>query len=390
MLHPATIVSAVFVIFGAAAVISTLALFTRQSLLVAYIVVGALLGPWGFKLISDSSVIQQTGEFGIIFLLFLLGLNLHPQNLWHMLRKMTWITVVSSGLLALLGFGVGLLFHYSVMTSFIIGAAMMFSSTIIALKLLPTTVLHHQHTGELVISILLMQDLLAIIMLLLIGGPGAGHFSIWSVVRILVAFPILCAASYLCQRFILVKLFARFDRIKEYTFLISIAWCLSLAELGKILGLTDAIGAFIAGVALAASPISLYIAESLKPLRDFFLIMFFFSIGAAFNIHYVPEIFIPALILAALMLAAKPLLYRFLLHRASESRHVAWEVGVRLGQMSEFSLLLAYLAAAAGIIDKQASCLIQAATILTFMVSSYFVVMRYPTPIALTDKLRRD
>ncbi len=389
-IHTNVIVFAAFVIFAATAVIATLALYTRQSLLVAYIVVGALLGPWGINLVSDSAVVKETGEFGIIFLLFLLGLHLHPQSLWHMLTKMTWIAVISSTVLGLFGFGLSYAFHYTITECLIIGASVMFSSTIIGLKLLPTTVLHHQHTGELVIGVLLMQDLLAIIVLLLIGGPGAGHFSLWSLVRILVAFPLLCLVSFLCERFILLKLFTRFDRIKEYTFLISIAWCLSLAELGKILGLTDAIGAFIAGVALAASPISLYIAESLKPLRDFFLIMFFFSIGANFDFSYLPSIFMPALILAAVMLLLKPVLYRFLLHRADESRHVAWEVGVRLGQMSEFSLMIAFLASAAGIIGREASCLIQAATILTFMFSSYFVVMRYPTPIALSDKLRRD
>ena len=390
MTEPTSIFTAVFVIFGAAGVFATLALFTRQSMLVAYIVVGMLLGPWGLKFIHDPSLVDQIGEFGIIFLLFLLGLHLQPQNLVHMLKKMAWITFASSVVLGAIGFAIAYAFHFSTVESLVIGAAMMFSSTILALKLLPTTVLHHQHTGELVISILLMQDLVAILVLLIVGGPTSGHFSIWSIVRIMVAFPILCAASFFFQRFILSWLFSKFDRIKEYTFLVSIAWCLSMAELGKILGLTDAIGAFIGGVALAASPISLYIAESLKPLRDFFLILFFFSIGASFDLDYLSAIAIPAIVLAGLMLGIKPVLYKFLLQGSNESSHVGWEVGVRIGQISEFSLLMGYFAFMNKVISGQAYCLIQAATIITFIFSSYFVVMRYPTPVAISDKLRRD
>ncbi len=385
-----TVVFSIFLIFTGAAILSTAALYTRQSLLVAYMLVGAIFGPWGLKLVSDSAVVSQTGEIGIIFLLFLLGLHLHPQNLLHMLRKMTWIAVISSLVLMGVGFGIGFFFGYSLIECIIIGAAMMFSSTIIGLKLLPTTVLHHQHTGELVISILLMQDVIAIVVLLLLQGGSAGGSPVKEFAIILLAFPLLCIFAFVFEKYVLVKLFAKFDRIKEYTFLVSIAWCLSVAKLGSLIGLSDEIGAFIAGVSLAASPISLYIAESLKPLRDFFLVLFFFSIGASFNLNYLPVVFVPAMILAILMLGIKPVLYRFLLTAAKETKPVAWEVGVRLGQVSEFSLLVAYLAQQTKLISDSTSYLIQATTIITFIVSSYFVVLRYPTPIALSDKMRRD
>src|SRR5471030_2208199 len=85
-----------FLIFAGTAVLSTLALFTRQSLLVAYIVLGAAFGPFGLKLVNNPAIIQQSGDIGIIFLLFLLGLNLQPQNLLHSLRKMSVITLSSS------------------------------------------------------------------------------------------------------------------------------------------------------------------------------------------------------------------------------------------------------------------------------------------------------
>jgi len=385
-----TLVFSLFLIFFGAAALSTVALFTRQSLLVAYILLGIILGPSGLDLMGDGGVVESTGEVGIIFLLFLLGLHLQPQNLLHMLKKVSWVALVSSLVFLGLGAGISLLFGFTMTESLIIGAAMMFSSTIIGLKLLPTTVLHHQHTGEVMISVLLMQDIIAIIVLLALHGASAGQVKGLDLAITLMGLPILLVVAYVAERLILSKLFAKFDRIREYMFLLAIGWCLGIAELGHLLGLSTEVGAFIAGVAIAASPISLYIAESLKPVRDFFLVMFFFSVGASFDLQYLNIILMPALILAITFLLIKPLTFRVLLHQVSETKHVAWEVGIRLGQISEFSLLIAYVGANVALLSSAASNLIQAATIITFVASSYVVVMRYPTPMALSDKLRRD
>jgi Kef-type K+ transport system membrane component KefB len=274
--------------------------------------------------------------------------------------------------------------------SFLVGVSMMFSSTIIGIKLLPTTVLHHQHTGEVMISVLLFQDVLAIIVLLVMHAlSGVGHLA-RDLTLMLVGFPIVLLFAFAFERYVLSRLFARFNRIKEYLFLVSIAWCLTMAELADWLGLSAEIGAFIAGVSLAAAPVSFYIAESLKPVRDFFLVMFFFAVGATFNITYVPQVIWPALILLVFMMLGKPLVYCRLLCGVGETPDVSWEVGVRLAQVSEFSLIIAYSGMSLGLLSNEAGYLIEAITILSFVVSSYWVVMKYPTPVALSDKLRRD
>jgi Kef-type K+ transport system, predicted NAD-binding component len=170
-------VFAIFLIFAGAAVFSTLALFTRQSMLVAYILLGAVLGPYGLKWLPDPTLVNNVGDVGIIFLLFLLGLHLPPQKFLLMLRQISWVGIASSIIFMLLGYGVALSFGYSQTACWVVGAAVMFSSTIIGIKLLPTTVLHHRHIGELMINVLLFQDLLAIIVLLFLHGagtPGAG------------------------------------------------------------------------------------------------------------------------------------------------------------------------------------------------------------------------
>lgn len=388
-MHDSSFFYTLFLIFTGAAVLSTVALFTRQSLLVAYILLGALLGPWGFKMVAQLQPVQQVGEVGIVFLLFLLGLHLQPQNLMHMLKEVTWIALFSSLIFALMCYAIARAFGLAHADSMIIGAAMMFSSTIIGLKLLPTTILHHQHTGEVMISVLLMQDLIAIIVLILLDGAQKG-FSWHQLLSVSVTFPLLIAFAFFCEKYILVKLLARFDRTKEYVFLLSIGWCLGMSILADKLNLSEDIGAFVAGVALAASPISLYIAESLKPLRDFFLVMFFFSVGATFNFDLAKHIFIPAIVLSAFILVIKPLCFQLMFMFADEKKSVSKEVGLRLGQASEFSLLVASIALESGMISNLSSNLIQATTILTFIASSYIVVLKYPTPMSLTEKMQKD
>ena len=379
-----------FLIFTGSAVVASLALFGRQPLLVAYILLGALMGPHALGWVTDVELISEIASIGIIFLLFLLGLDMQPQALGRVLRQVTPITLISSLAFASVGFGVAHLFKFTLLEGLIIGTSMMFSSTIIGIKLLPTTVLHHKHSGELMIGMLLMQDFLAIfVLLMLISGLDGGD-SLITFGKSIVALPLIIGGAVLMVRYVLQPLFARFDRIGEYVFLMAIGWCLGVAELAEFVGLSREIGAFIAGISLATSPISQYIALNLKPLRDFFLILFFFSLGGVFDLSLIPQIAIPALILAALMLALKPTVYQALLRGQSESQSLSWDIGFRLGQNSEFSLLIAYVAFNTQLIGNNASHLIQAAAIITFLISSYIVVFNFPNPIATSGKLRRD
>ena len=389
MLH-GSILFSIFLIFTGAAVLAAMALFARQSLLVAYILLGGLVGPWGLKLVNDAAIIQEIGHIGIIFLLFLLGLNLQPAQLVRMLREAVMVTLLSSLVFGIIGMLTGMAFGYSRLESLIIGSVMMFSSTIIGLKLLPTTALHHRHVGQVMISILLLQDILAIGILLLLEGLTDSGME-WKQVTILaLSLPAVVSIAMLFERYLLQPLMRRFDTIQEYLFLTAIGWCLGMAQLGEVMGLSYEIGAFIAGVSLATNPIALFIAESFKPLRDFFLIMFFFSLGASFNITLLPEVIIPAVIISSIMLALKPVTFARLLRKSGESSGLSSEVGVRLGQVSEFSLMIAVLALNAGAIGSSASYLIQTTTLITFIISSYIIMLNYPTPIAVSERLRKD
>jgi len=385
---PQDIVFSFFLVFAGAMVLATFALFTRQPLLIAYIALGAIVGPFGMGWIEHPDELADMADIGIIFLLFLLGLDMQPSALFAVLRKAMLVALASSLVFFAAGFALTQAFGFSTMDSVIIGLAMMFSSTIIGLKLLPTTVLHHKHIGELMIGLLLIQDMLAILVLILLGVlEGGSSMPVW---QPFIALPLLAVACYLLVKGVLLPLTVRFDRYHEYLFILAIGWCLAVAEGAKLVGLTHEIGAFIAGVTLATSPIAQFIAISLKPLRDFFLVMFFFALGARFNLQLLAVVALPAMLLALLVLVLKPVSFRLLLGRFSERRELAWDVGLRLGQISEFSLLIGFVAVQSALLSEQGSLLIQATAILTFVISSYIVVFSLPNPIAVSDKLRRD
>lgn len=383
-----------FLIFSGAAILASIALYTRQPLIIAYIALGAAIGPYGAKLVTDLTLLSDVAHVGIIFLLFLLGLDMQPKALLATLKKSTLVAAISSLLFLGLSYALVRAFGYEHKEALVIGAAMMFSSTIIGIKLLPTTVLHHRHIGELMIGLLLLQDLLAIVVLMILinagGGSGDGEQASYHVLMSLATLPLLIAGAWLCVKFILLPLIVRFDRFHEYIFLLAIGWCLGLAEAAHALGLSAEIGAFIAGITIATSAISQYIAENLKPLRDFFLVLFFFSVGARIPLGLLTDVVFAAAALSLLVLVMKPVAYRFLLGGLSEKRELAWDLGFRLGQASEFSLLIAYVASASALLSDKGSLLIQATTIITLLASSYIVVFNFQSPIALSDKLRRD
>jgi Kef-type K+ transport system membrane component KefB len=376
-------------IFVGASLLSTLFLYLKQPIILAYIALGMMIGPWGVKLIKEPSHIESISHIGIILLLFLLGLNLHPNRLLGLLRKTSIITFTTSVAFAVPVALIALAFRLPAVDSIIAGAALMFSSTVVSIKLTPTTALHHKRMGEMMTSVLLLQDIIAIVLILLITSGGKGNIYTGTVLLILKTV-LLGAGAGILVKYCLLPLFGRFDVIQDYMFLVSLGWCLLVAAGAKMLGISYEAGAFIAGTSLASFPIAIGIAEKLKPLREFFLILFFFAIGAKFDLLVTKAVLAPALVIALVMIVIKPLVFAGAFRMAKEERNIAGELGVRMGQASEFALLVAYAAAGAGQISRSTSYLIQLVVILTFIISTYIVVLKYPTPISTDPRMRRD
>ena len=376
-------------IFAGAALFATLFLYLKQPIILSYIVLGIVVGSKGLGLINDAEQIEQLSRIGIILLLFLIGLNFQPAKLVGLVGRLGLITLATCFIFMLLSMAAVLALGYAFIDSLVIGAALMFSSTIVSLKLIPTTQLHHDHVGEVMISVLLLQDVIAIVLILLVTEGGMDNIAM-SMILLLIKLVGLSFLSFVIVRLVITKLFIKFDVIKEHTFILALGWGLFIAGAAEMLGLSFEMGAFIAGVSLATVPNALIIAEEFKPLRDFFLILFFFSIGAKFDLLVSQQLIVPGLILTALLMLAKPVIFKLGFKVIGENPKISAELGVRLGQASEFSLLIAFSALASGLIEERSSSLIQLVVVLTFVVSTYWVVNSYPTPISYKSSQRKD
>ncbi|MDD7805791.1 MAG: cation:proton antiporter [Endozoicomonas sp. (ex Botrylloides leachii)] len=377
-------------IFGGASIFGTLFVWLRQPIILAYILLGVIVGPNGASLMINDGHIDTISRMGIILLMFLLGLHLHPTNLFKQLKQTAVVTLLCiTATTIIIWMMLVTLFKFSTIDAVVAGIALSFSSTVVSLKLIPTTTLHHRRSGEVMISILLFEDILAILTVLMLYSNGSDMTM--NAVLLPLKTAVFAITSWAIVRYIVLPLFTRFDVISEYIFLMSLGWCFVSAEAAEWLGLSHEVGAFVAGVTLATSPVSLVIAEGLKPLREFFLILFFFSVGAQFDPFLSTRLFMAVVASALIILVCKPLLFKFLLqYLAKERPQSAANMGLRLGQSSEFSLLLASGALAAGKISGDAMLVIEGAAIITFIVSTYLVVFRLPTPISYKSNLRSD
>jgi len=372
-----------------AGVLGTLFLFARQPIIIAYIAIGVIIGPAGFGLMQRTEHIEEISHFGVILLLFLIGLNLQPDKLVKLFRE-TWLITLSTSLVfGGVSLAFALLLGFDLQSGLLFGAAMMFSSTVVGLKLIPTTALHHRRTGEIMTSILLLQDILAILVILFVTGEQSDNVLL-TFLFLIGKFAVLAALAFAGVRYVMIPLMQRFDVIQEYTFLATLAWCLMLAEGAKLLGLSYELGAFVAGLSIASCQVALYIAEHLKPLREFFLILFFFAVGARISLDIDLTLLLGAVLFGALVVPFKALVFRFMFGRAGEEPRLAGELASRLGQSSEFSLLVAFSAVSAGVLAAEQAMVIQIATIVSFVISTYWVVSRYPTTISGNPKLLQD
>ena len=226
---------------------------------------------------------------------------------------------------------------------------------------------------------LLLQDFIAIVILVLLQGGTALESGWGKSVLLLISLPCLAVLAYFLERFVLERLILRFDSIQEYLFLTAIGWCVGFAELAHVLGLSYEDGGVHRRGCLGVQP-HLHLYRRKPPaaarfLSDYVLLLPRSELRAtsAFRGHRAGRV------LALAMLLIKPWVFRGLLVRAGESVKNSTELGFSLGQISEFSLLIAVLAVEARVIGESVSYLVQTATLLTFIASSY-VIMLPPFP----------
>jgi Kef-type K+ transport system membrane component KefB len=379
-------------------VLAWLACQGRQPVILGYFLCGLLLGPVRIQLFSglgapdvtpSVGALGEISRLGVMLLLFLAGLVLHVDRLRTFFRTAIVVTLAKCLLTWALMFAFLIAWQFEVRDSLIASVALMFSSTILVVKLLPTTTLHQKHMGSICIAVLIAEDLLAVVALLFVGSsPESG------LRELLLGLPLrlvlLVAVAVAGEQFVLRRMMRRSDTYNEVLVMLCLGWCVGIALLAQTLGVPYEIGAFVAGVSIARGRIALVFSEQLKPLRDFFLMFFFFVLGFGFELSQLRHIWLPALLAAGVIAGLRPFLLEWLFRRMGEERAFARETGFRLGQASEFALIIAVVATQGNYLSPQMASLVKLATVLSMLVSSYLVVLQYPTPIGVQPGLQRD
>ncbi len=346
----------------------------KQPLIIGYIIGGIIVSPFLIKFGATTDVIDIFSKIGIAFLLFIVGLHLNPKVIKDV---GTQSLLIGLGQMALT-FGITFLISsqilgFTTLASFYVGIALSFSSTIIIMKLLSDKRQLDSLYGKISIGILIIQDLVAVLVLMFISSiNGGANFGVVALKTILSG-GFLVVLLFLFGFFVVLRLAKSVARSQELLFLFSICWCFIGAALFAFFGFSIEIGALLAGMVLSVSPYSTEISSRIRPLRDFFLIIFFIILGLNLNISEIKGIAINALILSSIALILKPLILMFLMKYFRYTKRTNFLVGSSLAQISEFSLIILMLAVSLGQISSEVLQTLTLTLVITILVSAYFM-----------------
>ena len=369
--------SEIAAVLAVAAGIGALALWLRQPLIIAFIFAGILLGPAGLDWVHAFDQVDLFAKLGIGLLLFVVGLKLDP----HLIRSVGPVAMVAGlgqmAMTAAFGYVLALALGMTPMTAFYVAAALTFSSTIIIVKLLSDKREIDALHGRIALGILIMQDIVVIVLMIGLTAYGGetpeSHFGtqMLAVIGKGVGFLALVAIA---TRYLLPGLLRLLARRPELLTLFAIAWAIGLATLGTGLGFSKEVGAFVAGVALAATPYRALLAARLVSLRDFLLLFFFIDLGVQIDMGLLGAALGPAILLSVVVLVGKPIMIMALVGGMGYAKRTAATTGLAMGQISEFSLILAALGLSLGHIDKSTMGLITLVGLITIGLSTYMIL----------------
>ena len=345
----------------------------KQPLIIGHILTGILLGPAVFGVIKSSDTIQLFGSFGIALLLFLVGLGLNPRVIKEV-GKVSLLTGIGQIIFTTIaGIAVATLFGYSLITSLYIAIALTFSSTIIILKLLTDKREHNKLYGKIAIGFLIVQDIVATIALVIASASGSESATPLSLILLLGKALGLVLITILVAQLIIKPLGNFLTKSQELLFLFAISWGFGIATLFYEVGFSLEVGALVAGVSLAGMTYAQEIGSRLRPLRDFFIVVFFIALGATLNFSGFSTIIWQIIGFSALVLIGKPLIMMPIMGALGYTKKTSFKVGLAVAQISEFSLIFILLGFNNGQISEEVVSLVTIVGIITIAASSYMI-----------------
>lgn len=359
----------------------------RQPLILGYILTGIVVGPAVLGTIHDEAAFQGFSNIGIALLLFIIGLGMNISTIKRV-GKSAFIT--AAGLLVVVGaagFVAGIVLGFSRTEAYVTGLALFFSSTIIIVKMLTDKKEQNRLHGQIAIGIILLDDLVATLALLFVGASHDHGFGVHQLETLALRGVLLVVFLVLASHFALPKIARMIAASQENLFLFAIAWGFGVASLFQAAGFSIEVGALFGGVALASLPYAQEIESRLKPLRDFFVVLFFITLGTSLSVHNLRGAIAPAAILSAIVIVLKPAVVTLALGVLGYAKRVSFKAGINLSQISEFSIVLVVLAVANHVVPDSLGTVITLVAITTITVSTY--LMKYDNHLfILFDRIK--
>ncbi|MEM4181919.1 MAG: cation:proton antiporter [Candidatus Pacearchaeota archaeon] len=326
----------------------------KQPLIISYIFSGVLIGPIFFNLVSSESTLRVFSEFGIAFLLFMVGLNLNP-TIVREVGKVSLVTGIGQIVFtSVIGFFICKALGFSVIASLYISIALTFSSTIIIMKLLSDKDALEKLYGRISIGFLIVQDLVAVIILIFVSSFSKNVGTLSSFAFIFLKGMLVFFLLTIFGKIVLKRIENFLASSQEFLFLFSIVFGLSIAGLFNYIGVGLEVGALIGGIILSRYSFAFDVSSKMKPLRDFFLISFFVLLGSEMVLSNMSGLLWPSIIFSLFILIGNPLIVIALMGYLGYSKKTGFMAGLTVAQISEFSLILIAMGVRAGhiVIEK--------------------------------------
>ncbi len=358
------------IIIVIAAILSIFTRLIKQPPIIAYIIAGIVSGPLVLDLFHSSELSNFFATLGVTFLLFIVGLSLNFKTLKNTGKTALTIGVSQVVITASIGFIISIILGFSYTPAFYIAAALAISSTVIVINLLhqkrETDTLH----GKISIGILVVQDFIAGLILLIIPFINNGVSSLIGHIFLGLG---LIGSIFLVSYFVMPKVFNIAAKNQEVLFLVSLAWAVGVAVLFNHFGFPIELGALIAGMSLSSSKFSFEISGKIKGLREFFIIIHLIFFGSLLVGPLTWNMVLYAGIFSLLILIGNPLIVMTIMRHMHHKRRTGFLTGINIAQLSELSLIIAFLGFVKGAITQETFSLIILTTLITIIISTYAI-----------------
>ncbi len=346
----------------------------RQPAIIGYILSGIVAGPLVLDIISSTDTLTAFSQIGIALLLFLVGLNLNPKVIKDV-GKISLVTGLGQVLFTTsIGFGIAKLLGLSTTVALYVGIALAFSSTIVIMKLLSDKRDLDSLYGRISVGFLIIQDFIAIAILLVISSLNAGVNLTTLAVQTLLKGIGGVLILFVLTLYVLPYVTKKIAKSQEFLLLFSLSWCFAVASAFHYLNFSIEAGALLAGIALSMSPYHFEISSRTKPLRDFFLVLFFIVLGSQMMFANIIDNIWLIVILSLFVLIGNPIIVMTLMGLFGYTKRSSFLAGLTVAQISEFSLILITMGVTVGHLNGGTLSIITAVALLTFAGSTYMIL----------------